>query len=103
MTTTTNSNIKIAAAVISAFSAVVISCNSSSTDVAQSAEDSAHSCMQVPSRFGSNTDTSFVHFSGDISVAGMMRIPGGVFQMGGDNSAMNFSNLSGDGFSFSIS
>ncbi len=48
-------------------------------------EDSIHSCMQIPARFASNTDTAKIQYSGDTSVAGMVLIPGGLFEMGGDN------------------
>lgn len=48
-------------------------------------EDSIHSCMQVPSRFGSDTSSQFITFSGDTSNKGMVYIPGGAFEMGGDN------------------
>ncbi|MEO8111260.1 MAG: formylglycine-generating enzyme family protein [Ginsengibacter sp.] len=49
------------------------------------AADTAHSCMKVPSRFGINTDTSSVASGGDTSMKGMVLIPGGKFEMGGDN------------------
>ena len=54
-------------------------------DQAIAAHDSSISCMSVPSRFGINQDTSSIQFSGDTSVAGMVLIPAGIFQMGGDN------------------
>jgi formylglycine-generating enzyme required for sulfatase activity len=54
-------------------------------DLAANHNDSAHSCMNVPSRFGTDTSGHNVRFSGDTSVAGMVRIPGGTFDMGGDN------------------
>ncbi len=44
-----------------------------------------HNCMSIPTRFGPNTDTSSVKFSGDTSTHGMVIIPGGIFEMGGDN------------------
>ena len=49
-----------------------------------SKQDSVHSCMAVPQRFSSN-DNSNVQASGDTSLTGMVLIPGGTFQMGGDN------------------
>ncbi|MEO6638562.1 MAG: formylglycine-generating enzyme family protein, partial [Ginsengibacter sp.] len=85
MKTIKNLHTRIAVVIISTFSAVVISCNSSPTDVTQVTRDSAHSCMQVPLRFGSKMDTSSVQYNGDTSVTGMVWIPGGVFEMGGDN------------------
>ncbi len=51
----------------------------------QAENDSAISCMQVPSRFGNGSDTASVAFSGDSTVTGMVLIPGGTFDMGGDN------------------
>ncbi len=43
-----------------------------------------HNCMQVPQRFVSDA-SSRVETGIDTSVAGMVLIPGGVFEMGGDN------------------
>ncbi|MEO6136239.1 MAG: formylglycine-generating enzyme family protein [Ginsengibacter sp.] len=61
------------------------SCNNSGTNAKKiAAEDSAHSCMQVPQRF-SAASTDSVSFSGDTSLAGMVLIKGGDFSMGGDN------------------
>jgi formylglycine-generating enzyme required for sulfatase activity len=48
-------------------------------------KDSIHSCMQTPQRFANNTDTSAIAFNGDTSHKGMVLIPGGTFDMGGDN------------------
>lgn len=62
-----------------------IGCNASSTKTSEDIKDTAHSCMAVPSRFGSNADTSSVRYNGDTSVAGMVLLPGGIFEMGGDN------------------
>ena len=47
-------------------------------------KDSARSCMKIPSRLG-GAGADDVSFSGDTSVAGMVLIPGGTFDMGGDN------------------
>ncbi len=47
--------------------------------------DSVHSCMSVPSRFGISEDTFSVQIYGANSIDGMVLIPGGVFEMGGDN------------------
>lgn len=55
------------------------------TDVMTAKMDSMHTCMKVPSRFGNSADTGAIHFSGDTSVSGMVLIPGGSFDMGGDN------------------
>lgn len=46
--------------------------------------DTVHTCMAVPQRFASGGSGS-VEASGDTSLAGMVLIPGGSFDMGGDN------------------
>lgn len=46
--------------------------------------DSVHSCMSVPQRFASG-DSNHIISSGDTSLIGMTLIPGGSFEMGGDN------------------
>lgn len=63
----------------------LFSCNNESQEkkLAQT-KDSAHSCMSVPQRFASG-DSSSVDASGDTSLSGMVLIPGGTFDMGGDN------------------
>lgn len=48
-------------------------------------EDSLHSCMNVPVRFTSTAAARSIKVGNDTSVAGMVFIPGGSFQMGGDN------------------
>lgn len=63
----------------------ITSCNNGKADAVTAKGDSAHCCMSVPSRFGNSTDTSVMQFSGDTSVTGMVLIPGGTFDMGGDN------------------
>ncbi len=55
------------------------------TNTNQSNKDSAHSCMQVPARFGNLADTTIAVVSKDSSLHGMVLIPGGSFSMGGDN------------------
>jgi len=47
--------------------------------------DSVHSCMSVPARFHLDTVNALVSFGGDTSTKEMVYIPGGVFDMGGDN------------------
>lgn len=48
--------------------------------------DSAHACMQVPQRFATGDSGSVsIQASGDSSTEGMIYIPGGTFDMGGDN------------------
>ncbi len=67
------------------FAIFITSCNNNDSNTDITNIDSAHSCMNVPNRFGSNADSNIVKFSGDTSVAGMVLIPGGIFDMGGDN------------------
>lgn len=66
---------------------VFISSCASSTgkDHARAADDAVHSCMQVPSRFTNGMDTSTIKSNGDTSHTGLILIPGGIFDMGGDN------------------
>ena len=47
--------------------------------------DPVHSCMQVPSRFGSIPVDSLSETTPDSGYAGMVLIPAGIFEMGGDN------------------
>ena len=62
-----------------------LGCHTKSADEAPPAKDSMVSCMNVPSRFSTNSDTGVNIVSSDTSVTGMVLIPGGVFAMGGDN------------------
>jgi sulfatase modifying factor 1 len=71
------------AAVLFLFS--LLACKNGTDQKAVDDKDAAHSCMQVPSRFASDSLGSAVGFSGDTSVTGMVLIPGGVFEMGADN------------------
>ncbi|MEO5947291.1 MAG: formylglycine-generating enzyme family protein [Chitinophagaceae bacterium] len=65
---------------------VVASCNNSKTEEKTSVDmDSVHSCMNVPSRFGTDSSGNGIQFNGDSSADGMLLIPGGIFEMGGDN------------------
>ncbi len=64
---------------------LLISCQNTNNNLAAEESDSTTACMDVPSRFGSMSDSVSVPFSGDTSVAGMVLIQGGVFEMGGDN------------------
>jgi formylglycine-generating enzyme len=62
------------------------SCNNTTNNAAQiSSTATAHSCMNVPARFGTDTSLNNISFSGDTTVAGMALIPAGEFDMGGDN------------------
>lgn len=51
----------------------------------QQLADSAHSCMQAPARFGNTADSSITQGSTDSAFTAMVLIPGGTFDMGGDN------------------
>jgi formylglycine-generating enzyme len=64
-----------------------VACNSNqNTKTADSTKDSAHSCMNVPSRFaGTDSLSQNITVSKDTSNSGMVLIPGGTFNMGGDN------------------
>lgn len=62
----------------------IAACNNSNDKNAAANKDSAHSCMDIPSRFVANNNDS-IRASGDTSTAGMRLIPGGSFLMGGDN------------------
>ena len=59
--------------------------NTNESQLTKAQQDSIHSCMQAPARFGNSTDTAAILFNQDTSFTGMVRIPGGSFQMGGDN------------------
>lgn len=61
------------------------SCNNSENSSQNKKQDSAHACMAVPTRFGSDTSSSAIGFNGDTSTIGMVLIPGGSFEMGADN------------------
>ena len=67
--------------------AVLFSCNynAGKTVSVETENDSAASCMMVPSRFANVAVDSTLQFSGDTSVNGMVFIKGGTFTMGGDN------------------
>jgi len=65
---------------------IAFSCNSEREKVTATIDqDSVHSCMKVPARFGSDADSDSISTQGDISTVGMKYIPGGTFMMGGDN------------------
>lgn len=63
---------------------MIVACKNSGNNAAGTNKDSSHNCLNVPSRFAATTTDSIVA-GGDTSVAGMQLIPGGSFQMGGDN------------------
>ena len=56
-----------------------------SESVSKNNEDSAISCMMVPSRFSDNAADTSLAFNGDTSTSGMVYIKAGTFMMGGDN------------------
>lgn len=67
-------------------SPIVISCaGNHGNEAVQAAEmDSSVSCMSVPARFAVSPNND-ITFSGDTSTKNMVLIPGGIFEMGGDN------------------
>lgn len=65
---------------------VCIGCGTRNTEQQTTpSPDSVHACMQVPSRFGNLSADSINASSADTSYAGMVFIPAGTFEMGGDN------------------
>ena len=63
-----------------------IGCKQQEKKIADVKTDSAHECMKVPQRFATtDSGTAGIQPSGDSSTAGMVYIPGGTFDMGGDN------------------
>lgn len=67
--------------------------NNSDKETSIAGKDSVHSCMKVPSRFGNDSSDSNIQYSGDTSTAGMVLIPGGIFDMGGDNNQADADEL----------
>lgn len=64
---------------------LMIRCGSSDEVVTTNAiSDSVHTCMAVPQRFAAQDSLNF-QGSGDTTLQGMVLIPGGTFEMGGDN------------------
>ena len=64
----------------------LIGCKQQEKKIADAKTDSAHECMKVPQRFATtDSGTAGIQPSGDSSTAGMVYIPGGTFEMGGDN------------------
>lgn len=62
------------------------SCNSKKNN--QNKADTStepHNCMTVPSRYAQADAQHNIKFNGDTSTTGMVYIPGGTFDMGGDN------------------
>ncbi len=59
--------------------------NDSNKQTDKTTADTVHSCMQTPARFTGNINTDTIQFNGDTSTAGMVLIPAGSFNMGGDN------------------
>lgn len=62
-----------------------MACNNDGSVQADKAPDTVHSCMQTPARFAGNANTDSIKFNGDTSTTGMVLIPAGSFEMGGDN------------------
>lgn len=74
--------------ILLSFVAIVLASSCQAPDVKSAVlKDSAgHSCMQVPTRFGAGDSASMqVKAGGDTAKNGMVYIPGGSFDMGGDN------------------
>ncbi|RKS97265.1 formylglycine-generating enzyme family protein [Chryseobacterium defluvii] len=63
---------------------ILCACNKDKALKKQLDQKNAHSCMTMPGRFGA-ADSSDIAFGGNTSVEGMVLIPGGRFDMGGDN------------------
>jgi formylglycine-generating enzyme required for sulfatase activity len=62
-----------------------ISCNNNSNS-AKISKDSSHSCMNIPNRFTGNDSSLENIVASDTTIfSGMVLIPGGSFEMGGDN------------------
>jgi formylglycine-generating enzyme len=78
-----------------ALSLIFIGCKSKNQHANQSDGDTTagHACMNVSSRFGNDTSSSNIQYSGDTSVAGMVLIPAGRFFMGGDNNQADADEL----------
>lgn len=69
-----------------AFTLALVSCKNNNKNSADAQKDSAHSCMNIPKRFGNNDSSlKVINASNDTSIVGMVFISGGTFQMGGDN------------------
>ena len=68
------------------FIIILVSCKHAARNTTSMQKDSVMSCMNVPARFGSNDSASKeIKASGDTSTTGMLLIPAGTFDMGGDN------------------
>lgn len=77
---------KVALPIYATIVASIISCGSDTTsNIIERESDSIHSCMQVPSRFTNISTDSISEKNPDASYAGMVLIPAGSFDMGGDN------------------
>jgi formylglycine-generating enzyme required for sulfatase activity len=63
----------------------IISCNDAENTASNTKNDTIHSCTTVPPRFATANTPDSISFSGDTSTAGMVYIPGGIFEMGADN------------------
>jgi formylglycine-generating enzyme required for sulfatase activity len=81
--------------IISGLCVVLLSAcnNNADKETSIAGKDSVHSCMKVPSRFGNDPSGSNIQYSGDTSTAGMVLIPGGIFDMGGDNNQADVDEL----------
>ena len=78
-------NIKLKSIIFLLFVFQLAGCdNSKPSNESSVVPDSVHTCMAVPQRFASQ-DSSGIKTSDDSSLEGMVLIPAGTFDMGGDN------------------
>jgi len=67
------------------FLVAIISCSQKKESSQQiSSTDTAHACFNVPERLAADSFYHSIQFNGDSSTGGMVLIPGGTFDMGGD-------------------
>jgi sulfatase modifying factor 1 len=64
---------------------LLAACNTNNNGQQENTVDTAHSCMQTPARFVTGHTADSIRFNGDTSLTGMVLIPAGQFEMGGDN------------------
>jgi formylglycine-generating enzyme required for sulfatase activity len=64
--------------------------NSCKNPTYDSSSNGAHTlCVAIPTRYASGSGLDHIKFNGDTSTIGMVLIPGGSFDMGGDNEQAN--------------
>lgn len=62
-----------------------IACNSKKETTEKIKQDSIHACMVVPKRFSRSDTLNFIIASKETPMDGMVKIPSGTFDMGGDS------------------